>query len=378
MAGKTDKLWDSKKIDVVRHVLNTPVIHKKMANFNGEAIVSLLKNVVRTAAAQEPFGRLWQEACVEHPTHDEFWADRDVAAGLAGVDIPVYLGCDWDNVPMHLPATFTTRRALAHNPNVRIGMVDDGQYSWPWEAMHYEALAWYDHHLKGIDTGIMDGDPIRYFLPGADEWRTADSWPPAESSLVEFALRADGTLSRNEGESGSRAYLYLPADSGQPAHMNPRTLPDTLEWETEVLSMPMDFAGDIELQLDASITALDAAWMSVLYDVAPDGSATPLTGGWLRAMLREVNEKRSVPGAPVLDCTNPVAVPVGETVTYRIPIVPNARRLAAGHRLRIVLASDDQPKGAPTLLGFTHTPIAQPSLNTVFSSSRLLLPILTG
>ena len=89
---------------------------------------------------------------------------------------------------MHLPATFTTWRALAHNPNVRMGMVGDGEYSWPWEAMHYEALAWYDHHLKGIDTGIMDGDPIRYFLPGTDEWRTADSWPPADSSLVGFAL----------------------------------------------------------------------------------------------------------------------------------------------------------------------------------------------
>ncbi len=109
-----------------------------------------------------------------------------------------------------------------------------------------------------------------------------------------------------------------------------------------------------------------------------DGTATSLTGGWLRAMLREVNEKQSVPGAPVLDCTHPVSVPIGDTVTYRIPIVPNARRIAAGHRLRIVLASDDQPKGAPTLLGFTHTPIAQPSLNTVFSSSRLLLPLLAG
>jgi predicted acyl esterase len=116
--------------------------------------------------------------------------------------------------------------------------------------------------------------------------------------------------------------------------------------------------------------------MTVLYDVAPDGTASSLTGGWLRAMLREVNDKLSVPGAPVLDCTDPVAIPVGEMVTYRIPIVPNARRIATGHRLRIVLTSDDQRKGAPTLLGFTHTPIAQPSLNTVFSSSRLLLPVL--
>jgi putative CocE/NonD family hydrolase len=376
MAGKTNKLWDSKKLDVVRRVMNTPAIHRKMANFNGEAIVTVLKNVIRTPAAQEPFGRLWQQACVEHPTHDDFWAARDTTPGLADVDIPVYLGCDWDNVPMHLPATFTTWRALAHNPNVRMGMVDDGQYSWPWEAMHYEALAWYDQHLKGIDTGIMDGDPIRYYLPGADEWRTAVNWPPADSSIVEFALRADGGLSPQEGEPGIRSYLYLPANSGQPAHMNPRTLPDRLEWQTEPLTSAMDFAGDIELQLNASITALDAAWMTVLYDVAPDGTAKELTAGWLRAMLREVNEKRSVPGAPVLDCDHPVAVPVGETVNYRIPLVPNARRIAAGHRLRIVLTSSDQAKGAPTALGFTHTPIAEPSLNTVSSSSRLLLPVL--
>jgi predicted acyl esterase len=153
-------------------------------------------------------------------------------------------------------------------------------------------------------------------------------------------------------------------------------LAGSLEWQTDVLAEPMDFAGDLELRLDASITALDAAWISVLYDVDADGAAKPLTGGWLRASLRQVDEERSVPGAPVVDCTAPLAVPVGETVTYRIPIVPNARRIPAGHRLRLVLASDDRTEGAPTLLGFTHTPVTEPSLTTVRSSSRLLLPLL--
>ncbi len=43
-----------------------------------------------------------------------------------------------------------------------------GQFglTWPWESLHHEALAWYDHWLKGADTGIMDGPPIRYVLPG--------------------------------------------------------------------------------------------------------------------------------------------------------------------------------------------------------------------
>ena len=371
-----DKHWDGTTLDLVAKALHTPAIHRRMAHFNGEAIVTLLKNVIRKTPAREPFGRLWQEACVEHPTHDEFWLARDMTERLADVDIPVYLGCDWDNVPMHLPSTFSIWKALRHNPNVRMGMVDDGEYSWPWEAMHYEALAWYDHHLKGIDTGIMEGAPIRYFLPGADEWHTATEWPPAKSVITEFALRADGGLSTDEGTPGSRSYLSLLAHSGQPAHLASSGMPPSLEWETEPLDEPMDFAGDIELRLAASITALDTAWITVLYDVDADGSAKPLTGGWLRATLREVDEERSTPGAPVVHCATPVAVPVSQTVTYRIPLVPNARRIATGHRLRIVLASDDQAKDAPTLLGFTHTAIAEPSVNTVSSGSRLLLPLL--
>lgn len=371
-----DKHWDDRALDLVGKALNAPPIHRRMAHFNGEAIVAVLKNVIRKAPAEEPFGRLWREAVVEHPTHDDFWAVRNIGRRLSEVDIPVYLGCDWDNAPMHLPSTFSIWRSLAHNPNVRMAMVGDGEYSWPWEAMHYEALAWYDHHLKAIDTGIMDGEPIRYFLPGADEWRTTTTWPPAESDIADFALRADGELSRDEGVSGSRSYLALLPEAGQPAHLEPSGLPGRLEWQTDPLAEAMDFAGDIELRLEATITALDTAWIAVLYDVDHDGAAKPLTGGWLRATLRHTDETRSLPGAPAVTCQRPAAIPVGAMVTYRIPIVLNARRIAAGHRLRLLLASDDQAKDAPKLLGFEHTSILEPSVNTVHSSSRLLLPLL--
>lgn len=54
--------------------------------------------------------------------------------------------------------------------------------------------------LKGVDTGIIDVESIRYFLPGPDEWRTVDSSPPTESSLMVFALRADG-IAPDAGDS---------------------------------------------------------------------------------------------------------------------------------------------------------------------------------
>ena len=144
------------------------------------------------------------------------------------------------------------------------------------------------------------------------------------------------------------------------------------------MTEPLDVVGGIELQLDALISALDTAWIVVLYDLDEAGHATPLSAGWLRATLRAVDEANSQPGAPVIPCREPAPIPVGDVVRYRIPIVPNARRIAPGHRLQLVLASEDEGKGGPTVLGFTHTSVGESSLNTVLSSSRLLLPVLSS
>ncbi len=66
-----------------------------------------------------------------------------------------------------------------------------------------------------------------------------------------------------------------------------------------------------------------------------------------------------------------VAVPIGEDVEYRIPLVPNARRFAAGHRIPLVLTSDDQDPDTPAIMNFRHASVGTSSLNTVRSSSRL-------
>ena len=72
-----------------------------------------------------------------------------------------------------------------------------------------------------------------------------------------------------------------------------------------------------------------------------------------------------------------LAVPVGEDVVYRIPLVANARRFRSGHRLRLVLTSDDQDPATPAIMNFRHASVGTNSLNTVRSSSRLLLPVLS-
>lgn len=132
----------------------------------------------------------------------------------------------------------------------------------------------------------------------------------------------------------------------------------------------------MELQLQATSTAIDTAWIVILQDVDPTGAATDVTAGWLRASLRWVDEEASRPGAPVLPCRQAQAVPLSVPVDYRVPLVPNARRFAAGHRVRLTITSDDQPPDVPAIMNFRHAPVGTNTVNTVHGSSRLLLPVL--
>jgi predicted acyl esterase len=376
-SDRSDAFWRRNPvIAVARRILNTPRVHRKFATMNGEAAVTMMRQLLKLPHDPHPWDDLWLDTMVKHPLRDAWWEERNLLPLLSEVDIPVYLGCDWENVPLHLPSTFTAWKALAHNPNVRMALLGRYGLTWPWESLHHEALAWYDHWLKGADTGIMAGPPVRYVLPGADGWHASDTWPPP-ATYRRWALRADGALSDDEGEPGTREYLTLGAGLNRvkPSPIDP---PSMLTWTSEPLDTALDVVGDIELRLEASATAADTAWIVTLRDLDPEGAATDVTAGWLRASLRTVADAASHEGAPVVRCEVAVAVPAGQTLTYRIPLVPNARRFAAGHRVQLVLTSDDQNPASPAIMDFRHASVGTSSVNSVSSGSRLLLPVLAS
>jgi len=59
----------------------------------------------------------------------------------------------------------------------------------PVKAFHNEMLRWYDQWLKGIDTGILRDPPVRFWVMGANEWRSGSDWPLPETQWVKFYLR---------------------------------------------------------------------------------------------------------------------------------------------------------------------------------------------
>jgi hypothetical protein len=51
-------------------------------------------------------------------------------------------------------------------------------------------------------------------------------------------------------------------------------------------------------------------------------------------------------------------------------------RFKAGHRIQLLIASDDQDKSVPAIMTFRHASVGTSCIGTIMSSSRLMLPIL--
>ncbi|MEU6582196.1 CocE/NonD family hydrolase [Nocardia sp. NPDC046763] len=366
LSAHGDRLYRKGLSRLLRRLLAIPAVHRRFSRSDAVQVHRRLEQVSRFRHAGYPWNDLLEAVVTDHPTRDAWWDERDLTGLLANVDIPVYLGGEWSNVPLHLPGLFEAWDALAHNPHVRMAMLGAYGLPWPWESMHVEALAWFDHWLKGVDTGILEGPAIRYWLPGAEEWRTADSWPPPATHTA-LALNADGSLTAGE-RPGALSYATDGAEA----------MPAQLSWTSDPLPEDIEMVGHPELRLTATSSATDTAWILLLQDVGPDGKATDVTQGWLRAGMRHVDEGASEAGRPVLPARAWIPVPVGEPVDYRIPLVANARLFQRGHRIRLILTSDDNRKDFQPMLLFSHAPVGIEGVNTVHSSSRLLLPILEG
>jgi uncharacterized protein len=378
-SGRTNKLWRSRLLKGISDVLRSPRVHGKFATANGEAAMAGLRALLKLHHDPHPWDDLWRAAAVEHPVRDEWWDERNLVPLLDRVQVPVYTGCDWANGPLHLPGSLTAINALPNSRHVQVAMLGDLGISWPWESLHVEALAWYDHWLKGRDTGIVDGPAFRYQLRKgeSDGWQTADAWPVPGVAHRALALRTDGTLSADAGAPGERTFMCLGAGLNR-ARVSSADPPSSLTWQTEPLTVDVDVLGCIELRLDATASAADTAWIVTLQDVAADDATTDLTAGYLRASMRAVDETASEPGAPSLPCTSAEAVPVNQPVSYRIPIIGTGYRFAAGHRLRLILTSDDQDPRFPAEMSFRHASVGTSSLNRIAAASRLLLPVAAG
>jgi putative CocE/NonD family hydrolase len=107
-------------------------------------------------------------------------------------------------------------------------------------------------------------------------------------------------------------------------------------------------AGDADLMV--SLRHFDASGEEVVYPGAlpPDVAAAY---GWLRVSHRKLDPARSLPYRPYLAHDEIQKLSPGEIVPVEIEIWPTCIVLQPGHRLELVVSSQDDPRLHP----FTHT-----------------------
>ncbi len=304
------------------------------------------------------------------PLDGPWWHERNVD-GEPGT-VPAYLGACWANYAVHLPGVFGAWSAWRGPKKLVIG---PGVYlDRPLYQYQAEAVRWFDHWLKGIDTGIMDEPPVRCFVPPTGEWRALEDWPPPDARWMEFYLHERGVLSERE-HWPNEGVDNLDESSFEHGELTYRTPP---------MVEPTELFGPSVLTLYVSCTGAEAFIFATLLVVDEDGNERELTRGWLRASQRRLDPDASTPWEPVLTHIEREPLEPGEIYELTIPIVATACLVRQGERiaLRIKGADDEPATNALEGQARNHLTVARPIRVTVHRNaeypSRIDLPITRG
>jgi putative CocE/NonD family hydrolase len=220
-------------------------------------------------------------------------------------------------------------------------------------------LRWFDHYLKGIDTGLTAEAPVKLFVMGANVWRDEQEWPLARALETRYylhsaghaqSLSGDGLLSTSSpAAEPSDAFLYDPSTPvptrGGALMMTPEFRPgpfdqrsiegrdDVLVYSTPVLEEDIEVTGPISVHLWAISSAPDTDFVARLVDVHPDGYAQNLTDGIIRARYRSFTQDGQVS-----------LLEAGRIYEYDINLWATSNLFKKGHRIRLDITSSSFPR----------------------------------
>ncbi|MCX4834373.1 CocE/NonD family hydrolase [Streptomyces sp. NBC_01016] len=247
------------------------------------------------------------------------------------------------------------------------------------------ALRWFDHWLKGVDNGVTaTRTPLRTVDRATGAWTQGATYPFAGAAPTRMYLGAGNTLSTTAPtDSGTDAitwsntplctpsitqFLLLGSDQNaldkaglppSPCNTDDRATqkaPYAQTYTTAPLKHPRVIAGPISAHISAKVNTKDSEWVVRLEDVAPDGTSTPLSRGALLGSHRALDSRRTwsapdgTPLVPYHPHTRASAdqAPRGTVNSYDVEVFPTQATIAAGHRIRVTIGTNDSPALLPS------------------------------
>jgi len=311
-----------------------------------------------------------------HQRRDDYWRQGSVCEDPGAITCAVFAVGGWADA-----YTNAIPRLLESLSAPRLGLIGPWGHALPHQASPgpaigflQEALRFWDHWLKGHDTGIMDAPQLRAWIgepmPPAthyDEWPGRwvgeNAWPTLHPPMILNAR--DGRLTDDAGpdvpvpiaspqtlgmNSGAWCAYGLPGDlpgdqaaeDGESVTFDTAPLPDRIE----MLGAPVFYA-------EVSVDQPSAFLVARLNAVDPDGRATRISYGVLNLTHRDSHAA-------------PEPLEPGRRYTIRLQLNDIGQAFAPGQRIRLALSNAYWP---------TIWPSPRPATVTLHPGSRLELPL---
>lgn len=314
-----------------------------------------------------------------HQRRDAYWKHGSVCEDYGAIRAAVYAIGGWEDgytntVPMLLEGLSAPCKGL-------IGPWGHAfpHSAYPGPAIGYlqEALRWWDHWLKGIDTGVMAEPRYRVWMndsyrpqpfvetrPG--RWVAEPGWPTSNVTPRYWHLNADGLceaaaegapLVHRSPEDTGTCTLEWCSYGGTGGDFAADQRPDdgrSLCFDSPVLADRLEILGAPAVELELAVDRPVAKLAVRLCDVWPDGASTKITYALFNLTHRDGHE---------------YPAPLEPGRRYRVRIVLNhvAHAFLPGHRLRVAVSTAYWPQ---------MWPAPEPVTLTLHPGwSRLILPV---
>jgi len=330
--------------------------------------------------AAEPFlPAVW----LKHQRRDAYWQHGSVCEDYSAIKAKVLALGGWGDAYKN-----TVPQLVENLPGAK-GIVGPWVHKYPHFAVPeprigflQEALRWWDHWLKGIDTGVeqdpdystylMDGvRPATWYAERAGRWINQEANAPL-SQRLDFGpdgLGNAGDIAReiaSPQDTGSDAGEYCAIWLGPELPGDQRSDDGkSVCFDSAPLDADTDIAGAPEVTVRLTSDQPQGQIAVRLNHVHPDGASTRITYGVLNLTHRD-------------SAADPAPMPVGQAVEITLRLDHIAYRVPKGHRVRIAISNAywpliwPAPQKARLTLSGGH--VALPVRATATASERQFPP----
>lgn len=265
-----------------------------------------------------------------------------------------------------------------------------------------EELRWFAYWLKGLDNGIMDEPPVRYYMMAhamrgnasqMNGYYIRPDWPPVhadtrfylryienEDKIVTLALLTEPERKKKRSVSYrfdptnpvptvGGANLMLPLGPMDQRRIGLRG--DYLRFQTPALLEPVTIAGPVSVELWVATDGPDTDFMAKLVDVYPDGYEAIVLDEPIRARFRDGQRAEDVK-----------MMPPGKEVKLTIDLFQTAITFQRAHHIALHITSSNSPRFDVNYNN--DAPLGEPgeprvATNTIYMDRRrpsaLILPL---